>query len=67
MCRSIISLINLSTLIVFDLQISKIRTILIIVLAILTTMMIFHLKIMILILNIQSSTIKIQFRVKRNI
>ena len=69
MCRSIISLIDLLiSIIVFDLQINKIRTILIIVLVILTTIMkIFYSKIMISILNIQSSTIKTQLCVKRNI
>ena len=68
MCRSITSLINLSTLIVFDFQISKIRTILIIVLIILATIMkIFHRKLMTSTLNIQLSTIKTFFSVKRSI
>ena len=68
MCRSITSLIDLSTSVVFDFQISKIRTILIIVLIILATIVkIIHRKIMTSALNIQSSTVKIQFRVRRSI
>ena len=53
MYRSIISLIDLSTSIIFDFQINKVRTILIIVLIILTTIMkIIYQKIMIPTLNI---------------
>ena len=68
MCRSITFLIDLLILIiVFDLLINKIRTILIIVLAILAAVMSFHQKVIISILNIQLSIIKTHFRVKRNI